>query len=241
MTSDEDEIDDGYERLLAEIGRSEEEDQSVACHEAAHCLAWLLLNSDTSRKIARVTITPGDTYEGRVWGERQSNTFARDIDASDVRGVLEPLMPGAGEDRANIADVFSSVYHQCLEYVSGRIGEEMFSEGSTCSVKARLPALPTTIGRHASLLRCSANRRQAVESFIKHCEDAARDLLAPYWYVLIALSVVLKIKRELTGDEVVRVVADTVARFELAAEQARRRRWQERVDNADQFDMLTET
>jgi hypothetical protein len=131
MTSDEDEIDDGYERLLAEIGRSEEEDQSVACHEAAHCLAWLLLNSDASRKIAGVTITPGDTYEGRVWGERQIKTFARDIDASDVRGVLEPLMPGAGGDRANIADVFSSVYHQCLEYVSGRIGEEMFDDGAT--------------------------------------------------------------------------------------------------------------
>jgi hypothetical protein len=33
----------------------------------------------------------------------------------------------------------------------------------------------------------------------------------------------------------------TVARFELAAEQARRRRWQERVDNAGRFDTLAET
>jgi hypothetical protein len=235
MTSDEDEIDDGYEQLLAEIGRSEEEDQSVACHEAAHCLAWLLLNSDASRKIAGVTITPGDTYEGRVWGERQIKTYAAgDIDATDVRGVLEPLMPGAGENRANVADVFASTYSQVIEYVSGRIGQEMFGDGSTSGASDDYRQ-----ARELAALFCKSPR--AVESFVKHCEDAARDLLAPYWYVLIALSVVLKIKRTLTGDEVIRVVADTVARFELAAEQARRRRWLERVDNAGWFDSLAET
>ena len=60
MKSDEDEIGDGYEQLLAEIGRSEDDDQSVARHEAAHCLAWLLLNSDPERKIAE-----GDDHSGQ--------------------------------------------------------------------------------------------------------------------------------------------------------------------------------
>jgi hypothetical protein len=54
------------------------------------------------------------------------------------------------------------------------------------------------------------------------------------WYV-IGLSVVLKIKRTLTGDEVICVIADRVAGFEL-----RRRQWQERVDNADRFDTFAE-
>jgi len=86
------------------------------------------------------------------------------------------------------------------------------------------------------------NRKvEAVERFLKLAETMAHDLLRPYGHVLIVLSTVLRIRRTLTGEEIDNIISDTVARFELAAEQARRRRWQERVDNADQFDMLTET
>jgi hypothetical protein len=233
MKTDEDEIDDGYGQLLAEIGRSEDDDQSVACHEAAHCLAWLLLNSDPERKIAEVTITPGDGYEGRVRGERQIKTYAaRDIDASDVRGVLEPLMPSAGENRANVADVFASTYHQCIEFVSGRIGQEMFGDGSTSGA-----ADDYRQARELAALFCKS--APAIDTFIAHCEAAARDLLAPYWYVLLVLSIVLKIRRVLTGDEVIKIVADTVARFELAAERAKRRQWQQTIERAKEFSELT--
>jgi hypothetical protein len=63
----------------------------------------------------------------------------------------------------------------------------------------------------------------------------ADDLLRPYGYVLIALSTVLRIQRTLSGEEIDSVIATTVAGFELAAEQARRRRWQHRVTNAGRF------
>jgi hypothetical protein len=39
----------------------------------------------------------------------------------------------------------------------------------------------------------------------------------------------------LSGEEIDNIIATTVAGFELAAEQARRRQWQQRVENARQF------
>jgi hypothetical protein len=43
---------------------------------------------------------------------------------------------------------------------------------------------------------------------------------------------VLRIRRTLSGEEIDNVIATTVAGFELASEQARRRRWQRVVGNA---------
>jgi hypothetical protein len=59
--------------------------------------------------------------------------------------------------------------------------------------------------------------------------------ISPYGYALIALSTVLRIQRTLGGEEIDNIIATTVAGFELAAEQARRRRWQHRVANAGRF------
>jgi hypothetical protein len=69
----------------------------------------------------------------------------------------------------------------------------------------------------------------------------ADDLLRPYGYVLIALSTVLRIRRTLTGEEIDNVIATTVAGFELAAEQARRRQWRRIVANAAEFKAASET
>ena len=57
----------------------------------------------------------------------------------------------------------------------------------------------------------------------------------PYEYLVIALSVVLKIRRTLTGQGVKRVIADTHARFELAAERRRRADWRKRELAASSF------
>jgi len=63
----------------------------------------------------------------------------------------------------------------------------------------------------------------------------ADDLLRPHGYVLIAVSIVLRIRRTLSGEEIDDVIATKVVGFELASEQARRRRWQHRVANAGRF------
>jgi hypothetical protein len=69
---------------------------------------------------------------------------------------------------------------------------------------------------------------EAAEKFINLAEQMADDLLRPYGHVIIALSVVLKIRRTLTGAEIDDVIATLLAGFELAAEHRRRADWQMR-------------
>jgi hypothetical protein len=66
MTSDEDEIDDGYERLLAEINRTEEEDERISAHEAGHAVAARLLGHPLGG--ATVDPDPNGKFGGLVWG-----------------------------------------------------------------------------------------------------------------------------------------------------------------------------
>jgi hypothetical protein len=66
---------------------------------------------------------------------------------------------------------------------------------------------------------------EAAEKFISLAEQMADDLLRLYGHVIIALSVVLKIRRTLTGSEIDDVVATVLADFELALEQRRRADW----------------
>ena len=68
------------------------------------------------------------------------------------------------------------------------------------------------------MLICS--REDAVETFIAHCDVAARDLLMPFGDVVMALSIVLRIKRTLNGAEIDELISDVQAKaqaIELAA------------------------
>jgi hypothetical protein len=56
------------------------------------------------------------------------------------------------------------------------------------------------------------------ETFIAHCDVAARDLLYPYGDVVIALSVVLRIARTLDGAEIDKLISDVEARKAVAVE-----------------------
>jgi hypothetical protein len=98
---------DEYDELLAVLGRTEEQDQRIAVHEAGHAVCARLLG----HPLGGATIDPGTGYQGRVWGERHVEACANGRgDASDVREALAPLMPQAGEDRSAVSDVFGNVY-----------------------------------------------------------------------------------------------------------------------------------
>lgn len=83
---------------------------------------------------------------------------------------------------------------------------------------------------HYASLVCKSP--EAIERFIKLAEQMAEDLLRPHGAILIVLSTVLRIRRTLTGEEIDKIIADTVGMFELEAERAKRRQWQARVENA---------
>jgi hypothetical protein len=61
----------------------------------------------------------------------------------------------------------------------------------------------------------------AIETFIAHCDVAARDLLMPHCDSVIVLSTVLRIRRTLDGVEIDRIIGEVEAQKALAVEPLR--------------------
>jgi hypothetical protein len=220
------EIEDDYDRLLAAMGRTFDEDVRIAVHEAGHAVAARLLG----HPVGGATVNPGPGYEGRVWGERHMEAFAEGRgDASNIRETLAPSMPAPGEDRSSVSDVFGSVYGQCIELMAGRAAEHMLLDGEPAP-----PADDLRQARELAMLICSSE--EAIESFIAHCDVAAHDLLLHYGDVVMALSIVLRIKRTLDGAEIDKVISDLQARKALAIEHWRRADWRARELSANGFE-----
>jgi hypothetical protein len=216
---------DEYDQLLAALGRSEEHDDRIAVHEAGHAVAARLLG----HPLGGATVDPGPGYEGRVWGEHHAEAFSQGRgDASDVRGVLAPMMPKAGEDRSSVGDVFGNVYAHCVELMAGRAAERML-----LGQEAAPHADDLRQARELSLLICSSE--EAIETFIAHCDVAARDLLMPYGDVVMTLSIVLRIKRTLDGGEIDKIISDVQALKARAIEHRRRADWRKRELTAASF------
>ncbi|HWX29473.1 MAG TPA: hypothetical protein VNZ53_18765 [Steroidobacteraceae bacterium] len=225
--ADSDQECDAYAELLTWIGRTEEQDHRIAIHEAGHAVAARLLG----HPLGGATVDPGPGYEGRVWGEQHMEAFAEGRgDASDVREVLAPVMPEPGEDRRPVADVFGNVYAQCIELMAGRAAESMLLDGEPVA-----PADDLRQARELALLVCFSE--EAIATFIAHCDIAARDLLLPYGDVLIARSVLLRIKRTLDGAEIDGLISDLQARKALAVEHRRRADWRNREASANTFQL----
>jgi hypothetical protein len=235
MIEDEDDHDAAYLQLLAEIDRTEEQDARVCSHEASHAIARILQGrGGTEHSDWSVTVTPTAEYEGAVLGSKRREAFkTRVTDASDIRKALQPTMPQPGEDVCAASDIFSNVYAEIVEMVSGRVGEELLHGSASAGF-----ADDYRQARELAALFCRTE--EAIDSFIGHCEIAARDLLMPFGYLIINLGVVLKITRDLSGAEVNNVVASTAARWELATEQAERCAWRLRIKNAQQFAAIAE-
>ncbi|UPJ97402.1 hypothetical protein [Bradyrhizobium sp. 172] len=68
----------------------------------------------------------------------------------------------------------------------------------------------------------SCKSEEAIETFIAHCDVAARDLLMFYGDVVMVLSIVLRIRRTLDDAEIDRIISDMEAKKVLAAERRRR-------------------
>ena len=82
--------------------------------------------------------------------------------------------------------------------------------------------------RELAMLICSSE-------FIAHCDVAARDLLMPFGDVVMALPIVLRIKRTLNGVEIDELISDVQARKARAIELARRADWHRRELSTRRF------
>jgi hypothetical protein len=223
----EEEIDE-YDELLASLGRTEEQDQRIAVHEAGHAVCARLLGHE----VGGVTVNPDAVRgcEGLCWGVDHTEAYAEGRgDASAVRNALAPLMPKPGEDIRSVSDVFANVYGHCIELMAGRAAERMLLSNDD----ARPAGDDLRQARELGLLICRSE--EAIDTFISHCDVAARDLLMPYGEVLMTLSIVLRIKRTLEGPEIDEIISDVQARKALAMERQRRADWHKCALTASRF------
>lgn len=218
---------DEYDDLLDSLGRTEDEDQRISIHEAGHATCARLLG----HTVGGVTVDPDPVRgsQGLCWGFGHSEAFAAGRgDASSVREALAPLMPSAGEDSRSVSDIFASVYAHTVELMAGRAAERILLD--------REPAPPVDDLRQArelALLICKSE--ESIESFVAHCDVAARDLLMPYGDILIVVSIVLRMKRTLDGAEIDKIIWDMQARRASALERYRREDWRKRELSAAKF------
>jgi hypothetical protein len=219
--------DDAYYKMLSFFGRSEQQDQRIAIHEAGHAICARVLG----REVGGVTVNPDPIrgYEGLCWGVGHKEAFAEGRgDATDVRKALASEMPDAGEDRRPVADIFAEVYAKCIEFLAGRAAESLLLEGEPVP-----PADDSRQARELALLTCKSE--EAIGSFLAHCDVAARDLLMPYGDVVIVLSTVLRMKRTLDGAEIDKIISDVEAGKALTIERRRRADWRKRELAASRF------
>jgi hypothetical protein len=222
-----DDVDDGYDELLAAIGRTEDQDRRIAVHELSHFVVNRLLGTSSIRE---VTINPAEDYEGLCRGARRA-AFAKSgvvgADAADIRKILQPMMPEPGEHRASKADVFQSVLDACTELMAGEIGEGMFFEPPCFASDDRRQAIEL-----ASLVCRSA---EAVEQFLVFCERQAFDLLSVHATALMTLQIILRMRRTMSGSELDDAIRTVLVHQAVARERYRRRDWHKREENAAKF------
>ena len=229
----EDEPDD-YDRLLAAIGRSYDDDVRVATHEAGHAIAARLLGQPLGG--ATVDPDPHGKFSGLVWGPRHRAAFGGDdaplgSSADAVPALcdkLRDLMPQDGEPRGDVAEIYSHVVTRCTELAAGAVAERMLLPGEP------VPSV-SDVEQAVGLASLCCKSAEAVERFLAFCEQQAHDLLFPHGDVVIALSTLLRIKRTLQGPEIDKIISDVQARKAAAIEGERRKQWQLTVENSRAF------
>jgi hypothetical protein len=206
-------------------GRTFNRDFRCAAHEIGHLLLARILGD----RVDGVTINPGDGYEGQVWGPWSFKAFTSgDVDATQIRTVLRPLMPCQGEDHSPAANIALQVTNQVVQFMGGRAAEKLVLRGRPS------PSMDDfRQARELAAVVCTSPK--SIERFLKFCEQQAEDLLRPHIDLIFGFVPILRARRTMSGVEVDKAIATILTRFDLAAEQKRRRQWQQRIANARNF------
>jgi ATP-dependent Zn protease len=138
-------------------------------------------------------------------------------------------MPGPGESRDGVADVFMHVHTRVIELVAGSVAEALFLLGEPWpadSDRAQERALAALI--------CSSP--ESIEAFIDFCMAEAAALLRPREHILRALTAELLVRRTMNGDQVDEIITAAAAAKAAADERERRAAWAQTCANAAKFE-----
>ena len=154
------------------------------------------------------------------------------LDASDLRAVIAPVMPLPGEDHSSTADVVQSVVDTVTELVAGEVGERLVLGSAEPARDDRRQA--------RELAGLIAKSEAGVDQFIAFREQQAADMLAPHAMIVMSLQIILRMHRDMSGEELDQALASVLGSFQLFAERARRQQWETTVANAARFSASVE-
>jgi hypothetical protein len=173
------------------------------------------------------TCDAGDGFSGLTWGPTFRSKFADGRSAPLLCAQIGPLMPGPGESKSEVSDIFLHCHVRIVELVAGTEGESLFLPGEpwfAADDRAQEISL-------ASLI-CSA---EATEPFINYCRAEARALLTAWAHVVHALAHQLKRERTMDGTAIDMCIARAVAAKSAEDERQRRLDWQRRCESAARY------
>jgi hypothetical protein len=204
--------------------RSAEDDLRVVYHEVSHVAVGRRFSP-----LGGCTCEPGPGYSGLVWGPSyvRRSKFS-DQEVPDLCSQISVLMPGPGESRADVADIYLHTFERCTELVAGTEGERLFLPGEPWfAVDDERQAIA-----YAGLI-CSS--QASVAAFVDACRVEARELLIASSFIVHALAAELQVKRTMDGAAIDSCIARAVSTQGAVIERANRDDWQRRLKSAARF------
>jgi hypothetical protein len=208
-------------------------------HEAGHICVSRFYDLD----VAGSTLVEGPDYQGLTWSSGSKRALrgkaaydrdgsaAHDAVAVRVADSISQFMPGPGESRDGVTDIFSGVQARVIDLMAGGAGEMIFfgdappmfmasdvlSANAVAGIVCRTPA--------------------SIAAFIEHCYQEALVIIEENKSVVAALAQALidHPDRTLNSSEINAVIVHALAAKAAADMSERRERWLRVEQNAADF------
>jgi hypothetical protein len=176
------------------ISRRSQIDYRIAIHESGHTVVGRLLG----QPVAGSTINFTGGHHGCTWADDAALQPGAET-VADICRQLTPLMPGIGDDRADIAVELERAGCHVIELLAGPLADEMF-----CA--ARLPGTEHDEAEARAIAALIVRSPHSIESYIAFALAETRALLSDHRGVVLAVAEGLIQHRTLIGEEIDRII-----------------------------------
>jgi hypothetical protein len=203
--------------------RSVVDDWRVALHEGGHVVVGRALGCE----VAGVTIVPSGNYGGLTWGPMHVRSefdcsAADEAVVPDLCVMIGSLMPGSGDSRSEVVDIFSHVHIRVVDLCAGTASETLLypDDGPWIAHSDIRQA------RALASLVCSSE--SAIDAYLLFGLAEAKALIVQHRTAVLAIAEALMIERTLNSEQIDTIIAS-------APERARRADWAQTCSNASLF------
>jgi hypothetical protein len=198
-------------------------------HEAGHICASRFQNLD----VAGATLVEGPDYQGLTWSSGSKRALrgkaaydrdgsaAHDAVAVRVADSISQFMPGPGESRDGVTDIFSGVQARVIDLMGGAAAEMVFLGDAPPQHMASDVLSANAI---AGIICCTP---ASIAAFIEHCYQEALAIIEANRSVVLALAQALidHPNRTLNSSEIDAVIVSALGAKATADKNERRARW----------------